>query len=320
MASAIDPTKPTDGVPSVKLDLRTNLQAAKTEIEALQTGKADLGHQHVVGDITDAGALAALDEISTAELADDTADTVLGFNGAGNATNIVGQDGVEITGGVIRLSDPTVTAVDTSAYTLTAGDSDRVNAVVMVDAGATNVTLTMPDDIAVSVPGTRWIILKGPSHTGAVTVARETNGTIDGGTSVNLSVVARASAELIVTSNSGSAPVARVEGEIDGDRALAGNLAATGYTISGNLAGTGTISGTLPASASGKVLRTTGNVAIPQTAGFNATLIAGGAHTVTFGATSSSAMAAGDIMSLVVDDVPAIHAVLTASAAKVAFS
>ena len=36
MASAIDPTKPVDGVAANKADLRANLLAAKTEIEALQ--------------------------------------------------------------------------------------------------------------------------------------------------------------------------------------------------------------------------------------------------------------------------------------------
>lgn len=36
MASAIDPTRPADGVPAEKADLRGNLQAAKDEIEALQ--------------------------------------------------------------------------------------------------------------------------------------------------------------------------------------------------------------------------------------------------------------------------------------------
>jgi len=69
MASAIDPSKPTDGVPSVKLDLRNNLQTAKTEIEELQAGKADLGHQHLVGDLTDAGALAAKDAIGAGDVA-----------------------------------------------------------------------------------------------------------------------------------------------------------------------------------------------------------------------------------------------------------
>ncbi|MEM7044605.1 MAG: glycosyl hydrolase family 28-related protein, partial [Pseudomonadota bacterium] len=48
MVSAIDPTKPLDGVPAVKSDLRDNLQAAKTEIEALQN-KSVLGQ---TGDVT----------------------------------------------------------------------------------------------------------------------------------------------------------------------------------------------------------------------------------------------------------------------------
>jgi hypothetical protein len=69
MTSAINPTKSTDGVPSVKLDLRNNLQAAKTEIESLQAGKADFGHQHLLGDLTDAGALAAKDIIEAGDIA-----------------------------------------------------------------------------------------------------------------------------------------------------------------------------------------------------------------------------------------------------------
>lgn len=40
MVSAIDATKPEDGIPASKADLRNSLAAAKTEIEALQ---ADLG-------------------------------------------------------------------------------------------------------------------------------------------------------------------------------------------------------------------------------------------------------------------------------------
>jgi len=74
MVSAIDPTKPVDGVPAVKADLRTNLQAAKTEIEALQTDKADVSHQHVLGDITDAGSLAGLDQVGAGEIAPDALD------------------------------------------------------------------------------------------------------------------------------------------------------------------------------------------------------------------------------------------------------
>jgi hypothetical protein len=48
MVSAIDPTKPADGVPASKADLRASLQAAKTEIEALQ-GRLVLGQ---LGDVT----------------------------------------------------------------------------------------------------------------------------------------------------------------------------------------------------------------------------------------------------------------------------
>ncbi|MGH2456725.1 MAG: hypothetical protein ACRDHD_10785 [Candidatus Limnocylindria bacterium] len=38
MASAIDPTRPEDGIPASKSAMRANWAAAKAEIEALQTG------------------------------------------------------------------------------------------------------------------------------------------------------------------------------------------------------------------------------------------------------------------------------------------
>jgi hypothetical protein len=68
MASQIDPTKPLDGVPAAKADLRGNLQAAKTEIEALQSGKADLGHTHTIADVSDAGALAGKNRIAAGDI------------------------------------------------------------------------------------------------------------------------------------------------------------------------------------------------------------------------------------------------------------
>lgn len=71
---------------------------------------------------------------------------------------------------------------------------------------------------------------------------------------------------------------------------------------------------------SGNVLVTSGNVTAPTTAGFNCVLIAGGAHTVTFNGTTSAAMAAGDLMTLIVESGTVIHAVLTAAADKVTFS
>jgi hypothetical protein len=70
MPSQIDPTKPIDGVPASKADLRANLQSAKDEIEALQSGKADVGHQHGLVDITDAGALASKNTVATVDIDD----------------------------------------------------------------------------------------------------------------------------------------------------------------------------------------------------------------------------------------------------------
>ncbi len=82
-----------------------------------------------------------------------------------------------------------------------------------------------------------------------------------------------------------------------------------------------TVTGTLTTTAhSGNVLETSGNVTVPTTAGFNCVLIAGGAHTVTFNSTTSAAMAAGDLMTLIVKDATTIHAVLTAATDKVSFT
>ena len=81
MASKIDPTKPADGVPASKADLRSNLQSAKDEIEALQSAKADVGHQHGLVDISDAGALASKNSIAAVDI-DDNAVTTAKIAGA----------------------------------------------------------------------------------------------------------------------------------------------------------------------------------------------------------------------------------------------
>ena len=49
MVSAIDPTKPRDGVPAKKADLRANLRAAKIEIEGLQVTKLENGMPFEMG-------------------------------------------------------------------------------------------------------------------------------------------------------------------------------------------------------------------------------------------------------------------------------
>jgi hypothetical protein len=74
MVSALDPTKPADGAPAVKAHLRINLQAAKAEIEALQSGKAEVGHSHTLADVADAGSVAGLDQVGSGEIASDALD------------------------------------------------------------------------------------------------------------------------------------------------------------------------------------------------------------------------------------------------------
>jgi hypothetical protein len=51
MTSAIDPTKPIDGIPAVKADLRANLLAARNEIETLQSGLAALRNAGAAGGV-----------------------------------------------------------------------------------------------------------------------------------------------------------------------------------------------------------------------------------------------------------------------------
>jgi len=65
MVSSIDPTLPIDGVPAVKNDLRNNLQAAKTEIEALQNALIvdavrDFGLSPANSDVQNSTALLAM--------------------------------------------------------------------------------------------------------------------------------------------------------------------------------------------------------------------------------------------------------------------
>ena len=52
MPSAIDPTKPVDGIPASKAELRANLLAAKTEIEALQASTGAMAVASTIADLT----------------------------------------------------------------------------------------------------------------------------------------------------------------------------------------------------------------------------------------------------------------------------
>jgi hypothetical protein len=81
------------------------------------------------------------------------------------------------------------------------------------------------------------------------------------------------------------------------------------------------VSGALvAASHSGNVLLIDGDVTVPTTVGFQATLVSDGAHTVTFNGTSAPAMAVGDVMAVFVTSATTIKASLIQAADQVAFS
>jgi hypothetical protein len=174
MTSSIDPTKPTDGVPSVKLDLRNNLQAAKTEIEALQAGKTDLGHQHLIGDLTDVGALAGKDQVEAGDIAP----------GAVGAAEL--QDGIPINMLDQQLSRPelkdfseasTTPAVSAGTLTLDLEMGNVFEAILSEDV----TTLTFANPPASGRAGTCSLILRQDA-TGGRTLAWPSSVRWAGGT------------------------------------------------------------------------------------------------------------------------------------------
>ena len=116
MPSQIDPTKPVDGAPAIKADLRANLQSAKAEIEALQTGKTDLGHQHVLADVTDSGALASKDVVQSDDVA---AAAITTAKLAAAAVGVAQLADAAVT--TAKLADAAVTSDKLAAASVTVG-------------------------------------------------------------------------------------------------------------------------------------------------------------------------------------------------------
>lgn len=110
---------------------------------------------------------------------------------------------------------------------------------------------------------------------------------------------------------------------VTGGNTYSGPQDYSGNTVEGYRAKVVTgVSGTLTAEEhSGNIIKTSGNITVPTSeTGFICTIIAGGAHTVTFNATTSAAMSAGDIMTVIVESATVIHASLLPAASKVVFS
>ena len=104
MVSASDATKPADGVPAAKGDLRANLAAAKNEIEALQTDVAGIFRLTVSNESAATVIIADSDErrylvlesgVTGLEFPDSLAVGVVvnGVNESGGAVSVAGESG-----------------------------------------------------------------------------------------------------------------------------------------------------------------------------------------------------------------------------------
>ena len=91
--------------------------------------------------------------------------------------------------------------------------------------------------------------------------------------------------------------------------ALDAKLALAGGTLTGGVkVRSGTVTGALTNAYSGGVYTTSGNVTIPNEAGFSITLVAGGAHTVGAGGAAQS-LATGDMLSVAIPAIGTVRAV-----------
>lgn len=104
MVSAIDATKPADGIPASKADLRTNLATAKTEIETLQTDVGSIFRLTVSNETSATVVAEDLDErkylvfqsgVTSLEIPDNLALGVVlnGVNESGGTVTIVTEGG-----------------------------------------------------------------------------------------------------------------------------------------------------------------------------------------------------------------------------------
>lgn len=232
----------------------------------------------------------SLDQGETAELE---------FDGSGwTSRGVIGQT----PGGIstfeqaveVILASTSLTAAR-QMYGVSGGAARHLTLLVKPSTGSTNVVLTLPD----AAPIGFWYIVRDPTHTGSLTIVNETSGgSLNGnaGGTVTVATQARSAALVQVYEQAGSTAVAKVVGETTEDVVMPGLLTVT------SVLGTPvtSVSGSMTVAAhSGRVCVISGNVTVPVTNGFTATIISTGSYTVGAGG-ATTALASGEAIAVMV--------------------
>ncbi len=324
MVSAIDSTRPVDGLSPVKAELRANLEAARTEIEALQEGKADKPIDFVT------------------DIASTTPDRLCGTGSSGDPELVQVGSGLAYSSGVLSstgTATPSLVAATPTAGVYALSDAVRFLASnVVLNTDTDNTDIEVPENYL--TPGEVAIFQVLVNNSGCtVSIQNDPSGRVLNGVTDG-SPIALGPAGSTVTIIALPNNVVRVEGETAEARTLLNDLDANGneiqnvvltgaslgdgfdangQAITANLAGVVTsVSGALTNAHLGRLIVTSGDITVPATEGFHCLVKAGGAHTVTFNSTVSAPMTSGDVYSIFVQSTAVI--IMTPGATPVAFS
>lgn len=292
MASAIDPTKPVDGLPAVKADLRQNLQATKSEIEALQAGKADIEHFHAnfagastTGFVPNPGSESGrfLRDDGSWALPVDAVTSVFDLTGAvtigrlPEEPSVVNADWLVLekaTGGSRKVQVVTLLRADAGKF----ARSPNTDAAITADANldqtiqllraASAVTITLS---ATAGTNTQIVFVKETDQTVTVEVAGAASYRLPGDDETlarTTSFRITGSVELI-----GDGSSWLVIGSTDHEGVWQADVNANGKVIAGNLAAQANASGSMAGAASGRTVFLTGDVTgVPIAAGWHQTM------------------------------------------------
>jgi hypothetical protein len=215
MVSAIDSTKPADGLPSVKADLRANLEAARTEIEALQTGKAD----KPINFATD--------------IASATANTLCGMDSGGDPQFVQVGSGLAYSSGVLSATGtatPSLVAATPTAGVYALSDAVRFLANnVVLSTNTNNTDVEVPENYLTSGQVAIFQVLVNNSGC-TVSIHNDPSGRVLNGVT-NGGPIALGPAGSTVWIIALPSNVVRVEGETAEARTLLNNLDASGFDI-----------------------------------------------------------------------------------------